>query len=395
MLRTSLILLTLLATLPTVPADPPAPRPSADAEIQLLRNRLQTKLDDLRAKAEFPGVSVGFVLADGRSVGVASGLADVENKVPLTPGNRLLAGSIGKTFVAAVVLQLAEEGAIGLDDRLEKWIGTEPWFGRLPNAKELTLRSMLNHTAGLPEYFEQKGFAEAIKADPDRVWQPAELVAYVLDMKPLFPVGKGYSYTDTDYILVGLVAERVVKKPLFAEIDRRLLKPLSLAGIVPSDRRVVPGLVPGYAGPRNPLGFAGRTVNDGRLVTNPQFEWAGGGLATTPEDLARWAKALYEGRAFRQKATLESMLTGVDAGNGRGGGRGVRYGLGVQMRLTKWGASYGHGGWFPGYLSEVAYFPDHKVAIAVQFNTDVGRSIQKGVPAYVADVADVILADGK
>jgi D-alanyl-D-alanine carboxypeptidase len=392
--RIPLILLTL-ATVSAVPAHPPASQPSADAEVQKLRERIQGKLDDIRAKAEFPGVSVGFVLADGRSAGVASGLADVENRVPLMPGDRLLAGSIGKTFVAAVVLQLVEEGALALDDGLEKWLGPEPWFGRLPNARDLTLRSLLNHTAGLPEYFEQKGFAEAIKADPDRVWKPAELVAYVLDLKPLFPVDKGYSYADTDYILAGLVAERAGRKPLFAEIDSRLLKPLNLAGIVPSDRRVVPGLVPGYAGPKNPLGFAGRTVNDGRLVTNPQFEWAGGGLATTPEDLARWAKALYEGRAFRQKATLESMLTGVDAGNGRGGGRGVRYGLGVQVRATKWGPSYGHGGWFPGYLSEVAYFPDHKVAIAVQFNTDVGRSIQKGVPAYVGDVADVILADGK
>jgi D-alanyl-D-alanine carboxypeptidase len=267
----------------------------------------------------------------------------------------------------------------------------EPWFGRLPNARELTIRSLLNHTAGLPEYFEQEGFAAAIKADPDRVWSPAELLAFVLDRKPLFPVGKGYSYADTDYILVGLATERASGKPLFAEIDRRLLKPLDLTGIVPSDRRVIPGLVPGYAGPRNPLGFEGRTVNDQRLVTNPQFEWAGGGLATTPEDLARWAKALYEGRAFKQKATLDSMLTGVDAGTGRGGGRGVQYGLGVQIRPTTWGPSYGHGGWFPGYLSEVAYFPDRKVAIAVQFNTDVGRSIKKGAPAYVADIADVFL----
>ena len=88
-------------------------------------------------------------------------------------------------------------------------------------------------------------------------------------------------------------------------------------------------------------------------------------------------------------------ITGVDAGIGRGGGQGVRYGLGVQMRPTAWGLCYGHAGWFPGYLSEVAYFPEHKVAIAVQFNTDVGRSIKKGLPAYVGDIADVILTKGQ
>jgi CubicO group peptidase (beta-lactamase class C family) len=101
-MRTPLILLTLLATVAAVPADPPAPRPCAGAEVQKFRERVQAKLDDLREKAEFPGVSVGFVLADGRSAGVASGFADLENKTPLTPGDRLLAGSIGKTFVAAV-----------------------------------------------------------------------------------------------------------------------------------------------------------------------------------------------------------------------------------------------------------------------------------------------------
>jgi D-alanyl-D-alanine carboxypeptidase len=387
--RIRLVLLTLLTAIVAAPADPTITR-AFDADIQKLCGRIQVKLDDLRAKATFPGVGVGVALADGRSAGVASGLADVENKIALKPGDRLLAGSIGKTFVAAVVLQLAEERVLGLDDKLKRWLGQEPWFGRLPNGPDLTVRSLLNHTAGLPEYFEQKGFAESVKADRDKVWKPAELLAYVLDVKPLFSVGKGYSYADTDYILVGMAVERAGGKPLFEEIDRRLLKPLNLTGVVPSDRRVIPGLVAGYAGPRNPLGFTGRTIHDGKLVTNPQFEWAGGGLATTPQDLARWAKALYEGQVFKQKTTLDAMLAGVDAGTGRGGGRGVSYGLGVQIRPTKWGPSHGHGGWFPGYLSEVAYFPDHKVAIAVQFNTDIGRSIQKGVPAYLSDVADVV-----
>ena len=139
------------------------------------------------------------------------------------------------------MLQLVEEGKIGLDDALEKWLGREPWFARLPNAKQLTIRCLLNHTAGLPEYFEQKGFVEAVKADPDKVWKPAELVAYVLDAKPLFEAGKGWSYADTDYILAGMAAERACGKPLFEEIERRLIKPLKLEKTVPSDRRVIAG----------------------------------------------------------------------------------------------------------------------------------------------------------
>jgi hypothetical protein len=79
----------------------------------------------------------------------------------------------------------------------------------------------------------------------------------------------------------------------------------------------------------------------------------------------------------------------------RGGGKGVRYGLGVQILESEWGPSYGHGGWFPGYRTEVEYFPKHRVAVAMQFNTDVGRALKKGLRAYIGDVAGVVLAPGE
>ncbi|MBX9579329.1 MAG: beta-lactamase family protein [Gemmataceae bacterium] len=188
-----------------------------------------------------------------------------------------------------------------------------------------------------------------------------------------------------------MVAEKAAGKPLYDEVRRRLLVPLKLERTVPCDRRVIPGLVQGYAGPANPLGYEGRTILDGKFVINPQMEWAGGGVASTPEDLARWAKALYEGKVFRKPETLAAMLAGVDTPTGRGGGKGSKYGLGVQMRESPWGPSYGHGGWFPGYRTEVEYFPDHKVAVAVMFNTDIGRSLKKGLRGYIADVAEVVL----
>ncbi len=148
----------------------------------------------------------------------------------------------------------------------------EPWFDRLPNGKDITLRSLLNHTSGLPEYFETNGFVEAMKANTDREWTPSERMAFVLDAKPLFAVGKGWSYADTNYILVGMVAELAAGMPLFDEIDRRLLKPLKLSGIVPSDRQQIAGLVTGYADQRNPLGFNGRMLVGTKLVVNPQLD---------------------------------------------------------------------------------------------------------------------------
>jgi D-alanyl-D-alanine carboxypeptidase len=224
------------------------------------------------------------------------------------------------------------------------------------------------------------------------VWKPAELVAYVLDAKPLFPAGEGWSYADTNYIVVGIIVEKVTGKKFYGEVERRILKPLALKHTRPSVSRNIPGLITGYSRPDSPFGFAGRTIIDGKFIINPQMEWTGGGFVSTAEDLARWAKALYEGRVLKKEALAE-MLTPVDAAGGRGGGNGNKYGLAVQIRQSEWGASYGHGGWFPGYLSEMEYFPDHKVAIAVQVNTDASASPKKSLRVYIADIARIVLGD--
>jgi D-alanyl-D-alanine carboxypeptidase len=389
MLRTPVVTLVFLWTPALLSAQP---RPLTEQQFAQLRQKVQTTVDNLRGQAQFPGITAGFALADGRSAGVSAGFADVESKTPLKPSDRMLAGSVGKTFVAALLLQLVDDGKVGLDDKLEKWLGQEPWFARLPNGRDLTIRTLMTHSSGLPEYFEVKGAIETLRAAPYRVWKPAELVTYILDAKPLFAAGQGWAYADTNYILVGMVVERATGRALYDEVTRRLLKPLKLERTIPSDRRDLPETAVGYSMPRSPFGVEGRMIVNGKFLLNPQFEWAGEGFASTPEDLARWAKALYEGR-FHSPETVVQMLTGVDASQGRGSGPGQEYGLGVQIRESPWGMSYGHGGWFPGYRTEVEYFPKFQTAIAVQFNTDAGRSIGKGLRAYIGDVAKVVLAN--
>lgn len=354
---------------------------------------VQTKLDALHAAGDFPGVSLGYVLSDGGSHALTSGFADLEKKTPLTTKDRLLAGSIGKTFVAATVLQMIEEGKFSLDDKASKWLGGESWYSRLPNAETITVRSLMNHTAGLREYFEVKSFNDQFPVDPDKTWTPEELVAPLLDGKPLFEVGKGWSYADTNYIVLGMIAEKASGQKLFPEIERRLLGPLMLERTIASDNRTIPDVVVGDHKLPAPFGFRGATIVDGKFVMNPQIEWAGGGLASTPLDLAKWAKALYEGKTFKKPETLEAMLTPVSAAAGRGGGPGNAYGLGVQIRETKWGKTYGHEGWFPGYLSAMEYFPDRKVAIAVQFNCDSARAIKKSPRGLVLEVAELLFAE--
>jgi D-alanyl-D-alanine carboxypeptidase len=123
-------------------------------------------------------------------------------------------------------------------------------------------------------------------------------------------------------------------------------------------------------------------------VINPQFEWTGGGYVSTAEDLARWAKMFYEGKAFSPDL-LPQVLDGVPAPML---GRETRYGLGAIIRKTPAGTSYGHSGFFPGYMTDMMYFPDHKVAVAVQVNTSVGRSLGKPLSRVLVEVMEVIKA---
>jgi D-alanyl-D-alanine carboxypeptidase len=371
---------------PQVTASTQAGR-SQPGEINIadLTNRVKLKLIRMCDDAGFPGVNVGIALPDRRMVTVSLGYADLEARRGLKPTDRMLAGSIGKTFVSAVTLQLLDEGKLDLEDKIEKWLGKEPWFDRLPNARLITLRMLMNHTSGIPEHVLNKDFINTLREQPDKVWKPEELIAFILDSKPLFEAGQGWSYADTNYILVGMIFERVSGKRVYDEVARRILRPFKLEGTTPSDSRTIFGLIPGYVSPKSPFGFEGRTIVDGKFVINPQMEWCGGGFASTAEDLAKWARLLYEGRALRQ-TTVEQLLDAVPAKTGPG----HKYGLGVQVRRTDWGMSFGHGGWFPGYRSETEYFPKQQTAIAVQFNTDNFDKLKRDTHAYVLEIAQIV-----
>ncbi len=351
-----------------------------------LETALQLKLDEWHKAGSFPGATVGVVLANGESFGLAVGFSDRETKTPMKPNDRMLAGSVGKTFAAATALQLIKEGKIGLDDKIEKYLGREPWFARLPNAKEITVRQLMNHTSGLVRYEFKEQFTKDLTANPEKVWQPAELVAYLLDEKPPFEAGKGWDYSDTNYIVLGMIIEKVTGKKFYDEANRRLLKPLKLTGTIPQDGPRLQGLIQGYAGPNNPFGGTDAMIVSGRFAINPQFEWTGGGYVSTAQDLARWAKMLYEGKAFSGDL-LPQVLDGVSAPML---GRETKYGLGVIIRKTAAGTSYGHSGFFPGYMTDMMYFPEHKVAIAVQVNTSVGRSLGKPLGRVLVEMMETI-----
>jgi D-alanyl-D-alanine carboxypeptidase len=338
---------------------------AVDARQDNLGPQIQARLDELRAQAGYPGVTVAVVMPDDRTYVAAAGWADRAHTIKLEATSRMPAGSVGKTFVSAAVLQAVDAGTLSLDEKIARWLGREPWFARLPNGSALTLRLLLGHRSGLPDHTDSKAFLQAISKDLDRRWTPEELIAFVLDKKPRFAPGAKYFYTDTNYIVAGLVFERATGAKLFEAIEQKILSPFGLDQTVSSERRIMTDVVPGVLGRDEAKAFGfPESLRDGRFVYAAQAEYAGGGLISTSRDLARWAKALYEGRVL-SAPRLQEMLAALPSDDG------ARYGLGVEITSSGAGPVYGHDGSMFGYLTQMVYFPDFKVAAALQINSDL------------------------
>lgn len=375
----------------------PATRPSAPAEpiAQARREpdpalvaRLQAALDSVHAAGSFPGATAGFALADGSSFALAVGQSDTAQDRPMRPDDRLLLGSAGKTYFAALALQLVHEGRLNLDAPISTYLGREPWFGRLPNAHAVTVRMLMNHTSGLVRYELNPRFLADLAANPQKAWTPEERLAYLFDAQAPFAAGQGWDYSDTNYIVLAMSLERITGRPAYGEIQRRFLAPLALEHTVPSDRSRINRLAQGYAGPANPFGGADAMLVGDSMVVNPQFEWAGGGWAATAGDLARWAKAWYEGRVF-PRSLVEQAVQGVPAPRL---GAGVRYGLGVIVQPTPLGTSWGHSGYMPGYLTEMRYWPEHGIAVTWLVNTTAPGTLGRAPGTVVNDLAAIAAA---
>lgn len=343
---------------------------------------LRSVLDRFRAESRFPGAVLGAWYADGSQITVASGIADRSTQSTMPDTALLHAGSIGKTLYAAWILQLVGEGRLALDDRVSDYLGKEPWFARVPNAESLTVRMLLNHTTGAPEY--GSSLMQGLLDEPGRVRQPLEAVLSVADAAPTAPAGTKFTYSDVNYQLLQLVGERVTGKSANEEITRRVLEPHGLRRIVPADRKLIPGLVQGYAGRGFFLRFDS-VLDRGRLILDPTFEGGGGGFVSNAGDLARWMALFAEGKVFDAKLLREMRAT-VPAGQ-LDVGANARSGLGVEIVDTPLGVAYGHGGFFPGYLSLAMWYPDAGVSLAIQVNSSAGDALARPLRDVLLDAA--------
>ncbi len=356
-----------LATAPKSPT-----KEAAAADTRPLQARLESVLKAIVSEQRLPGATAA-VFVDGQAVTVAAGFANRDTRKPMQPRDRMPAGSVGKTFVAAMAVALSLEGRLELDAPVSRWIGNEPWFSRIPNASSLTMRLLLSHRSGIPNHVDLPEFVDAVRASAaaKRPLPPLGAFNFVLDRPAAFAAGSGYLYSDTGYLLAGFVLERVLATKYEDELRRRFLSPLGLMLTSPADRPALPGLVPGYLPYPNSLGMPDKTVDaTGQLVVDPSFEWTGGGLISTSGDLARWMAMLFQHDTLRPVSALMTRIPDTHA----------RYGLGLSLRDGADGPLWGHSGWFLGYRTEVAYSSAKSAGVAFQTNyaqADGGRAVDQ------------------
>ena len=282
----------------------------------------------------------------------------------------MLQGSVGKTYVSAIALQLIKEQKIDLDEKVSTYLGGFEWYNKIPNASDITVRMLMNHTSGVMRYEFKEKFTRDLSNHPSKSWKPEELLSYILGEQGAFKAGEGWDYSDSNYILLGMIIEKVTGLTYYQLLQKNILQLLQLNNTLPSDKRNLNGLTQGYAGAENEFGGRDKVIGeDGLFIINPQFEWTGGGVYSTTEDLAKWGKLLYEGKVIDTSLLLSSAVPAKL-------GRDTKYALGVIIRPTSLGIAYGHSGFFPGYMTELIYFPEHQIAAAIQCNSSDFKNLK-------------------
>jgi D-alanyl-D-alanine carboxypeptidase len=268
----------------------------------------------------------------------AAGLAVLHGRLPLRVDDRFRAGSITKTFVAVVVLQLVAEHRLRLNDTVERWLP-----GLVPNGARITLRELLAHTSGLPDYAGDAAFLRRIASEPRRRWTPHELVRVATDQAPAAQPGERFVYASTNYVLLGLVVERATRTTLERQLRHRILAPLRLrdTSFSPDDR--IPGRhASGYAPSQHDGIVSSLATAQDRSTASASWAWAAGALVSTAPDLSHFFDALLHGRLL--PARLLALMRPP---------AGARYGLGLAAFQTPCGIAIGHTGNLLGTVSAV------------------------------------------
>ncbi|MEV8506211.1 serine hydrolase domain-containing protein [Actinoplanes sp. NPDC051475] len=305
---------------------------------------VQRSLDRLVSQDGFPGALASVRRPDGSIRTYTAGVSDLRTGAPVPDAGRVRLASNTKMFTATVMLQLVGEGKVALDEPVETYL---PGIVRGDgiDGRRITVRQLLQQTSGLPDYDEElfKDFVAALHT----YHEPYELLRVAFAAKPESQPGEKFAYSNTNYILAGLIAQKVTGRPIGELITHRIIEPLGLRDTYwPGDGEQT------IRGP-HPHGYFPAT--DGKpavdiTTSDPSPGWSAGALIGTPADLNRFLTALLGGRLLAP-AQLAEMKKTVDAPGFDTVG-GSRYGLGIAtFKLSCGGFAWTHGGIAPGYVT--------------------------------------------
>ena len=351
----------LLYTTPTsiVKAEP-TQNVSSSLQTSTQRDRNSVK-QAMRDTLQFgyPGI-LAKTSEGGKTWGYAAGIADLRNKKPMKTDFRFRIGSVTKTFVATVLLQLAGENRLNLDDSIEKWLpGVIQGNGY--DGNQITIRQILNHTSGIAEYMNSKDFDIM---DTKKSYTAEEFVKMGISLPPDFAPGKGWSYSNTGYVLLGILIEKVTGNSYAEEIEDRIIEPLDLSNtFLPGNSSVIPGTkhARGYFQPDG--------ASELKDVTYSNPGSSDGEMISTADDLNKFFSYLLGGKLLKEQQ-LKQMLTTVPTG--REGMDG--YGLGIfETKLPNSVSIWGHTGGALGFTTLVGGRLGGKHTLVVNWNS-LGRA---------------------
>ncbi|MBX5442065.1 MAG: beta-lactamase family protein [Solirubrobacteraceae bacterium] len=319
---------------------------------------VQRGLQRLVSSPGGPPGAVATLYRDGRLTVLSAGRANVNRHGPPSATASMRIASVSKAFSAAVALQLVQRGALSLDDTIGQ---------RLPSLPQawapVTVRQMLSHTSGLPDYTTSPGFADQARTDPRGYVPPAGIIDWVRDRPLEFPPGSRYAYSNTDNVVVALMAEAVTGRPYRELLQELVFGPAGLTRTSFPERRIsLPRpMIRGYVVER------GSPPEDVTTFLSPSGAWASGAIVSTPADLARFMRANLAGRFFGPQQRAEQMRFVPGASSPPGPGRNEA-GLGLFRYTTRCGVVYGHTGDFPGYVQWAAATADGRRSVTTTLN---------------------------
>ncbi|WP_327233382.1 serine hydrolase [Streptomyces sp. NBC_01317] len=297
-----------------------------------------------------------------------AGTANKATGTAVNPNDRFRIGSATKTYVATVILQLVGEGRLSLDDTVDHWLPAVV-SGNGNDGTKITVRQLLQHTSGLFDYlgdFPEVSSVDGYQADRHTTWTPGQLVAIAMRHKPDFAPGAGWEYSNTNYVLAGMIIEKATGHTWQQEVTRRILQPLHLSHtVVPTTDPRIPGAhLHGYSN----FYKTGPTIDVTSL--NPSAADAAGNMISTTADLTRFYSALLGGKVLRP-AELAEMKKTVRAPDLDVLGPDASYGLGLmRISLSCGGAYYGHGGDLPGYTTRDGISADGRRVVVLETTGD-------------------------